>query len=113
MIPNFREIWFQNADGVSKNFITSFLIFCLYYGVFTEIVLGWWWIPYLISGLFVSSFFGIPFLFLTITISHLMAKSGRNKLRWLPMIKVVLDFCFLLPLFMLTGHSLELLSRWI
>ena len=61
------DLYKETATTQSKAFCFSFVIFCLYFAFFTQYHIGFWWIPIIIIGLFVSSLcFAMPYTLLIV-----------------------------------------------
>lgn len=56
------ELYKATATTQSKAFCFSFIIYCLYFMLFTHYSIGLWWIPIIVIGLFISSIcFAMPY----------------------------------------------------
>lgn len=61
------DMYKETAATQSKTFCFSFIIYCLYFMFFTQYHIGFWWIPIIIVGLFVSSLcFAMPYTLLIV-----------------------------------------------
>lgn len=61
------DLYKETATAQSKMFCFWFIIYCLYFGFFTQYHIGGWWIPIIIIGLFVSSLcFAMPYTLLIV-----------------------------------------------
>lgn len=109
----FVEMWDREGEKYSKTFIGWFLIFCIYHAIFTDISIGWLWIPYLLVGLFVSSFHGLPCLLFVVGVAKLLMKTVSNPVKEMGRIADVITFIFLVPLYLTTKYSLHTLSDWV
>lgn len=112
MTDGFWDIWNREGEKWSKTFIGWFLIFCIYHAIFSDISIGWLWIPYLLIGLFVSSFFGLPCLLVVMGLAKVLMRTASNPIRVTRWVGDPITFVFLVPLFLTTDYSLRVLSHW-
>ena len=113
MTDGFWDAWNREGEKYSYTFIGWFLIFCIYHAIFTDISIGWLWIPYLLVGLFLSSFHGLPCLLFVVGVAKLLMKTVSNPVKVMGWIADAITCVFLVLLYLTTNYSLHALSNWV